>query len=60
VTRQEFTDAVAQLLGIHATEERVSTIVLLADAYASSYAVLHATRVALSGGRNPPPGTDRP
>jgi hypothetical protein len=38
VTRQEFTDAVAEVLGIHAMEYRVETIVLLADKYAATQA----------------------
>ena len=35
MTRQELVDAVAEVLGIHAIEQRVATIVLLADAYAA-------------------------
>jgi hypothetical protein len=38
MTRQEFTDAVAEVLGIHATEMRVDTITRLADAYAATFA----------------------
>jgi len=38
VTRQEMVDAVAEVLGIHATEQRVATIALLADAYAATRA----------------------
>jgi hypothetical protein len=38
MTRQEFTDAVAEVLGIHAMEYRVETIVRLADLYAATFA----------------------
>ena len=38
MTRQELVDAVAEVLGIHATEQRVATIALLADAYAATEA----------------------
>ncbi len=38
MTRQEMVDAVAEVLGIHATEQRVATIALLADAYADTRA----------------------
>jgi hypothetical protein len=38
MTRQEFTDAVAEVLGIYATEMRVDTIVRLADLYAATFA----------------------
>jgi len=37
LTRQEFTDAVAEVIRMHpGTEEQVATIVLLGDAYAAS------------------------
>ena len=44
MTRQEFTDAVAEVIGMHpGIEEQVGTIVLLGDAYAASevHAALH-------------------
>ena len=38
MTRAEMQDAVAVVLGIHATPERIDTIMHLADAYALGYA----------------------
>ncbi len=38
MTRQEMVDAVVEVLGIHATEQRVATIALLADAYGDTRA----------------------
>ncbi len=50
MTRQELTDAVGQLLGIHATEVRVATIVLLADAYAATFAADQVEKTLASRG----------
>ena len=57
MTRQELVDAVAEVLGIHATEERVGTIVLLADAYAAgdSEDVTALRRQVLASRPAPPP-----
>src|SRR5258708_32371630 len=50
-------DAVAEVLGIHATEQRVATIALLADAYAAgdSEDVTALRRQVLASRPAPPP-----
>ncbi len=57
MTRQEMVDAVAEVLGIHATEQRVATIALLADAYAAgdSEDVTALRRQVLASRPAPPP-----
>lgn len=54
MTRQELTDAVAQVIGIRpGVEMQVDTIVRLADAYAATLAGLTARELA------PPKGASR-